>query len=834
MWQATGVRAHLYGFPLDVRVGVRLLAKHKWLTVVGTVAVAFAIAIGVSAFEFFTQMVWPKLPLEAGDRIVGIVMADVARGYDTRPTLHDFTAWHDGLKSVRDLAAFRTLDLNLVVGNGAAEPVRIAEISAAAFRVTRVQAALGRPLVAADERPGAPPVVVIGYDVWQTRFGLDPAVLGSEVRIGNVHYTIVGVMPSGFRFPFAHSFWVPLRLDALSYDRGRSPGIQVVGRLAPGAALETARSELAILGAIAAAEFPDTHKSLKPRVVPYIESVSDRKPGLTLGLTSINLLVVSLVCLICGNVALLMFARAATRENEIVVRTALGASRGRITGQFFVEALVLAAVAAVVGLTAARVGWGWVFDVVTRDVMGDGVRPVPFWLHRSLSRSAVAYAVLLTLGAAGIVGCLPARKLTRDLATRLRQAGPGGGLRFGRTWTVLIVMQVTFMAIVPVFLLIMQGESRESRTMAAGVETEQYLSAALSFDETMAERVSHDTLVARLGAMYRELERRLEAEPGVSAVTFAERLPLMDHPTRRIDVDEGGAAKVDEKYGYRRVASARVALDFFDAFGASILWGRGFDSGDLQPGAHTVIVNQSFVQLVLGGRNPIGRRLRYTSDDQFVGSRASREPWYEIVGVVRDMGMAKPSDPKKAGVYHPSATGTSFPLSMAIRASGDPLLLIPRVRAIATQVDPTIQLHHIGPLDQASGPDLRLARLVFWMITGLTFVTLLLSLVGIHAVFSFITTQRTREIGIRVALGGRPRDVAAAVFRRPAMQIGLGMAVGLSIALALVGRAGDAFPTFAAFVAMYGSLISAMAALAIAAPVRRALHVPPAEALRAE
>ena len=822
--------APLRGLSLDVRIALRLLVKHIGLTVVGTVAMAFAICVGMLAFEFFTQVVRPTLPLEDGDRIVGIVMHDAAAGSDTTPSLHDFSAWRDTLESVEDLAAFRTRELNVIVGSDSAEPVDVAEISAAAFRVTRLQPLLGRPITDADEAPSAPWVVVIGHDAWRARFDSDPDVIGRTLRLGNVHHTIVGVMPEGVRFPVAHSFWVPFRLDASMYEQRQSPRVRVLGRLAAGATLDSAQSELSVLGATAAAAYPDTHAHVTPRILPYVHSVFGAfSQPFTLGLTSVNLLAVSLVVLICGNVALLMFARAATRENEILVRTALGASRGRIMGQLFVEALVLAGVAAVVALTTAQFGWKLVFDVATAQAFEPGA--VPFWLNSSLSPSTVLYAVLLTLAAAAIAGLLPGLKVTRGIGTRLRQAGPGGGgLRFGGMWTALIVTQVAVMAIVPLFLFIIQGESANALSWTnTGFPGEQYLSATLAMDRDRLPGASRDTLTARFAAAAQELERRLEAEPDVTGVTLADRLPLMDHSTRRIDVDEGSAAPLNEHFNYRRVSSARVALDFFDVVDAPIISGRAFHSGDLRPGAQTVIVNQSFARLVLGDSNPVGRRLRYTDAEGQDGARSAGEPWHQIVGVVADVGIPPETrDPTAARIYHPQRPGGSYPVRIAVHLRGDPLIFASRMRSIATDVDPTLQLHDIVRLDQVAAADLRVYRLLFWMTAILMAVVVLLSLTGIYALFSFIASQRTREMGIRVALGGQPRHVAIAMFRSPMTQIGLGILVGLFLAIGISGGNG------VGLVLMYGCVILAISSLATLGPVRRALRIQPTEALRAE
>jgi predicted permease len=821
--------APVRGLSLDVRLGLRLLVKHIGLTVVGTVAMAFAIWSGIVAFEFYTQIMHPRLPLESGARIVAIVMVDTASGGERAPTLHDFVAWRDALTSVPDLAAYRDRNWNVIVGTAVPEPVAVAEISAATFRIVQERPVLGRPLVEADEKPGAPWVVLIGHDVWQSRFASDPNIIGRELRLGNVPHTIVGVMPQGFRFPLAHGFWVPLRLNPVDYPRQQSPVVRVFGRLSPGATLEAAQPELTVLGATAAAAFPDTHQHLKPRIVPYIDSIfrgfsADSATEVFGG----NLLSVLLVFLVCGNVALLMFARAATRENEILVRTALGAGRGRIMGQLFVEALVLAMVAALVAVTFAQLAWHSLFAMVTENMFENRV---PFWMHASVSPRTLVYAALLTLVAAAIAGLLPGLKVTRGIGTRLRQSGPGGGgLRFGGIWTVLIVMQVAVMAIVPTPVIAIYGDTvKGARAANAGLVPEQYLAVTMAMDREEVPRAAGSTFTGRFAAATQELERRLEAEPGVTGVTVASVLPLMDHPSRTIDIDEESAARGERNSSQRQVSSAWVALDFFDVLDTPILSGRAFHSGDLQPGARTVIVNQSFAQVVLGGNNPIGRRLRYSDLTQQNAAKSAHQPWHQVVGVVRDLGVdPEGRDSRRARIYHPLVPGGSYPVRMAVHTMGDPLLFAPRLRSIARDVEPTLQISEIARFDQVAAAGARTPTLLFWFFLALAFVVVLLSLTGIYSVLSFTASQRTREVGIRVALGGRPRHVFVVLFRGPMTQIVLGILIGLVIADRL--SEGE----MVRVIAVYGCVVVAVSALATLGPVRRALRIQPIDALRAE
>jgi len=819
----------LRGLSLDVRLALRLLVKHIGLTVVGTVAMAFAIWSGIVAFEFYTQFMRPSLPLDGGARIVGIVMVDTATLGERSPTLHDFVAWREALKSVQDLAAYRDRNWNLIVGDAAPEPVAVAEVTAATFRVVRERPVLGRPLIEADEEVDAPWVVVIGYDVWQSRFASDPNVIGRELRLGNVPHTIVGVMPEGFRFPVAHGFWVPLRLDSLNDPRQRSPFLRVFARLAPDATLETAQPELTVLGARAAAAFPDTHEHLEPRIVPYIDSIfgsfsADSTTEVFMG----NLLSVLLVFLVCGNVALLMFARAATREKEILVRTALGAGRARVIGQLFVEALVLAMVAAVVAIGCAQVTWHSLFAMVMENVFDNRI---PFWLHSSLSPRTLLYAALLTFMAAALAGFLPGLKVTRGLGTRLRQSGPGGGdLRFGGIWTVLIVMQVAVMAIVPTPVIAIHGDmAKWARAANAGLIPEQYLAATIAMDPDKVPGATGAAFSPRFTAATQELERRLEAEPGVAGVTVASVLPLMAHQLRHIDIDDGGTAPMDRTSTSRRVSSASVALDFFDVLDTPILFGRAFNSGDLLPGARTVIVNQSFARIVLGGTDPIGRRLRYSDVTPQDAANAASQPWYQVVGVVGDFGIApEEKDPRRPRIYHPLVPGGSDPVRMAVHTRGDALLFASRLRSIARDVEPMLQISEIARFDQVAAAGARTMTLLFWSFLALAVVVVLLSLTGIYTVLSFAASQRTREVGIRVALGGRRRHVIAVLFRRPLIQVALGIVIGL------IGAVWVSEGQMMRVIALYGCVVVAISALATLGPVRRALRIEPLDALRAE
>lgn len=831
--------AWLTGTSLDFRLGARMLVKYPGLTVVGTLAITFAICVGVGTFEFLSQVVYPSLPLEDGDRVVGIRSWDAASSEMEPSGLHDFVVWREELRSVEELGAHRTVERNLITGDGRGEPVEVAEISASGFQVTRVPALLGRTLVAADEEGNAPPVVVLGHEVWQRRFAADPGVVGRVVRLGRQRATVVGVMPEGFGFPVAQKLWVPLRLDPLEYKRGEEPRVEVFGRLAPGASLKEAQAELAALGQRTAADFPETHRHLRPRVMPYPKTVVDPGPWLSLGILSINGFIVVLLVLVCGNVALLMFARAATREAEIAVRSALGASRRRIVAQMFAEALVLAAAGGALGLAAAGYLLRWGMHVLEADIL-NGER-LPFWFHGTLSPASVIYAVLLTLLAAGIAGVMPALKMTREgLEGRLRQIGArGGGPRFGGVWTAVIVAQVAVTVIFPILTHEIQREVREVQRYQDGLAAEHYLSTRLRMEReawTASGDTSRAALLAHLRATQQELERRLLEDPAVEGVTFASNVPRARHGWNQIEMDGGAVVPLDTARRHL-VARALIAPDYFEVLGTRVLSGRGFHAGDVETGARVVIANRSFVEQVLGGRNAVGRRVRYVARNGEGALAPDAEPWYEIVGVAPDLGMNF-GTPSGAGLYHPLTSDAVSSAFLLARVRGEPEAFRPTLQRLAAAVDPTLQLHQIRPLDEMDAAELEFLDFSRWLTGLLTGVVLILSWAGIYAVTSFTVSRRTREIGIRVALGGRAHHVVLSILRRPLAQVTLGITLAMAVFLALrIGLSDPGKQLSAREIAIllgYAAVMVGVCLLACMIPARRALSVEPTEALRAE
>jgi predicted permease len=836
----------LAGWPMDLKLGGRMLVKYPGLTIVGGVAMAFAICVGTVIFQMLSLFVYPSLPLPQGDRLVRIRNWDVAANRAEPRALHDLHVWRSTLQSVTELGAWRDAARNLIVTEGDPHSVQVAEITPSAFRVADGTPLMGRVLTEADERPDAPSVAVIGYDVWRTRFGSDPAVLGRSVQLGTEHVAVVGVMREGFEFPIAHDVWTPLRIVNDAHAPRSGPAISVFGLLAPGATLDMAQAEVTAAGQRLASEQPATHAHLQPHVTPYTELGGNPADKDEIGImASIYFFAVMLLVLICSNVALLLFARAATRESELTMRTALGASRGRIVAQMFAEALVLGGVAAIAGLAAAHIAlntWGLPF-------LEANLGRVPFWYDVSLSTATVLFAVGLTVLGSAIAGVIPALKITRGMGSRLKQATPGaGGLQFGGIWTVVIVVQVGVTVAFPALVYQEQWQLRHIQTFDAGFPTEEYLAARIQLDappftgeNTEAMREAYRGAFA---ARLEQLRQRVAAAPGVAGVTFVNRLPRDTRPQSYIELPEDATRKGqvggpgDPETPLPEATVARIDPSYFDALDTGVLAGRPFTAADLAPGANVAIVDQGFVDQVLQGRNPIGQQVRFASDRS--NPAKAPNPWMEIVGVVKELGMGAPTRRgRAAGLYLPARPERLDQVYMMVHLRADPLTFAPKLREIAIAVDHTLRLSEVQRVDQVTGVLIWILWLWLRVTLVMTAVALVLSLSGIYAVLSFVVARRTREIGIRVALGAGRWRVISAIFRRPLLQVGLGVVAGNAL-LALAGNVEMEMPGYTgelsigqlAILAAYGVVMLGVCLLACIVPTRRALSVEPTIALR--
>jgi predicted permease len=820
----------------DYRLGLRMLLKYPGLTLAGGLALAIAIGIGAVWHEVIGQVFAPTIPLPEGDRLVTIDTRNTLTNEREPRVLRDFLEWRRGLHTIEGLGAYRTHTQNLVVGNTPPEPIQVAQLTAAAFGAARVSPLLGRALVDSDETIGGPGVVLLGYDLWQRSLGGRDDVLGLVVKLGDMPAAVIGVMPKGFGYPVNQEAWTPLPLRG-SYDALEGEAIVVVGRLASGVSRQQADAEVRLFGERTAAALPATHAHLRPRVVRLGEA-ADRLDIAQLALRNLPaLLVLGIACLSVGT---LIYARTATREGEISIRSALGASRARIMSQLFVEALVLAAAAATVGLIAADRTLAWGIESAHRSIGG-----APFWMTPGLTFSTILYAAFLALVCAAMLSVLPALKVTRArLQPHLANLGSGGAtLRFGRVWTAAMIVQVALTALGIPGALESVNQTRRKVQARAQFPSRDYLAARVDVGRPL-DGETPTAFQARRAQAFEALASRVAQEPGVVAVTFSDQ-PVGAGITRITEVETSPGGGPAFTGGFR---TAAVDPGFFETFDRPIVAGRAFHLADTSSATPTFIVNEAFARAFshgTGGGSPVGARLRLAApaggDDVAEAARHGPwQPWGEIVGVVRDFGL-DPDDEGNEGahVFSASPRGAASSQVMSVRTRDNPATLAARLPLVAAALDARWLVQDSQPMAEwiRERDEFLIATVVAQV--AVTFLVLFLSALGIFSLMSISVSRRTREIGLRTALGATPRQMLTRILSRAVMLVGSGIAAGGALLLFFLaigggpsGRAGEDIALFTGHFAATAAVMLAACLLACIGPARRAINISPIDALR--
>ena len=833
---------------LDVKLGLRMVRKHP----VMTLASVFALSVGIPASMIpghVANVQESPLPEDPEHRIRSLRYWNEATQQAASPTFFELERWSEELSTFATMGAFRVADFNVAIGGGGAAAATGAEVTSSVFDMLGAVPLHGRTLDSQDELPGSTDVVVVGHDLWQARLGGDPAAVGSTVRVAGVPRTVVGIMPEGFFFPSRQQLWLPLT-ESLLVEPAQGRELQVLGRLAAGASPEEASEEVAASGRRLAEAFPESNERMAAQVVPFSVSELRLPRGGWKAMNDhrvLSVLAIILLGVACTNVAMLVFARTATRFRELAIRTSLGASRRRIVAQMFVESLVLALGAAGLGLLALQ----WLaVRLETMLLAAASIRFPPYWMDFGLTWQVIVGALLVAVLSATLAGVLPALKVTGTRVQESIQKAQAGrsGIRFGGVTGALIVADVAIAVAVVGLAVGMAGQLRETLHAEdrVGIAAEEYL--ALELAVPYEENVSGDgellseEFVARVAQTQQALVERLEADPRVRSVAIADALPRQDHRHRRTAIEgETTWLTVEGRPGAIApplLPVAQVDVGYFEALGQSILAGRGFGQADLAEGVSTAIVNTSFVERRMGGRNPIGQRIRF-----WIGTSAGGEfedRWYEVVGVVGPLGMNVAMPEQDAGVYLPAAPGEIHPLRLAVHLAVEPESFIPTARGILSDVDASAVLEPPRPLDRV------VQSMWYFYIGSVIALAIVLGILvtlaasGIYAIMSFAVSERTREIGIRSALGERKSTVALRVGRRSLVQIALGAVLGMPLAMSLYRLTqlgySQRVATFGfgmAFAAAVGVAI-VIGTLACLSPTRRALSIQPTEALKGE
>ena len=823
-------RRRIAGWWGDLRLAVRLAGRNLWLTGVAVCSLGAAMALVIVGFS----LVWPQylapLPFEEPSRIVAVRDVD-RRTADDAPALAGvLDEWQRRQTSFDHLAAYTSARWEIEDDEGGTRSFRVAAVTASAFDVARVPPTMGRVLEAEDESPGAPPVIVVGQRAWRALLDGSLDAIGRTLEVEGVARVVVGVMPEGYRWPISEDLWIPLDLAAAAVD-DQPAGLRVFGRLAPGVAAEQAAAELdSIRRGLALAnpsiEELETRTTL---VVPYVRGVTE--PGSEKAYLVMFVFFVLVLLVACASVSNLLLARASARTAEIAVRSALGASRLRLVGQLFGEALVLAGGGALIGLAFAHAGLTWFDGFVRLDMR-------PFWIEFEVSPAAVAFAAVAALLAAAVAGIAPAVRATGRTGPQALEGGRArtSSLRFGRLSGALTVVEVAL----SVAFLSGAALAAKSFIETGRTEHDDHAGSVLTASLRMSDQLSYRSrdgeleLVVPEGAIakeqwpaYQEQVRLATTElPGARAAALATSLPGDQHPRARVEIEgrdiPSGATAI-------RVFSSAITPDLFEVLDATLLAGRNFDARDTAGSEPVAIVNRSFVRDVLAGSDPIGRRFRP------VGAEDGTS-WLRIVGVAPDLGMNPGNRERQAGYYTPLAQGSFNTVQLALRTDGDPLLLSRSVREATRSIDPRIDVGDVATLAQLGVQFLVVYQMMALIFAGVGAMGLLLSVAGLYAVMAFSVTQRTREIGLRVALGATPLGVMRVVLGRGLRQVGIGLVLG-SIAGVGVLELLSVFPI--GFASGGAGLLVAVALVLLAAgvtacllPASRSLRLHPVDALR--
>lgn len=819
---------------LDLKVGVRLLRKHPVLNLAAIFALAVGIPVGLAPSHLARSLEAP-LPGDTGNRVRAIRYWDplpsaVAPTWDA-----DFATWAPALKGFSSLGALRTSSYNVAPADGRGTPAAGAQVTEAVFPMLGAKPLIGRHFTADDFAAGAPDVVIIGHALWTSRFGSDPAILGRPIRVGRTPHVVVGVMPEGFGFPANEVLWLPFRITP-SVGSGERTRVHVIGQLADGVTAQQATAELTALGRSlpttgASAVEVAAHARVRAEVVPFGLLYMNLPAG---GLAALpefryaQAMMFALLLVACGNVAMLVFARTATRLQELAIRTSLGASRGRIVSQIFLETLVLALVAAGLGV----LGINWALGHVNVAAIA-GAPALPYWLSLKVTGATAISALAFAAISATVAGVIPAVVITgRAIARNIRGHAR---FRFGRLTGALIVadIAVSVAAVGMAFAVSRHATDLQVARRATGIPADEYLAVEFRLPEatnTPDGGAPSDATRLQLASAQRELILALEREPGVRRATIADALPRMEHRSRPYEVESIARAS-DTPPRWTRVA--RVDVGYFAALGTPLLSGRDFLTSDAEGDARVAIVNTAFVERTLEGRDAIGQRVRFPTATDSAG------PWHVVVGVVGPLGVHMVNAERGEAVYLPAAPGTINPMQVAVHTAGPPASFIPRVRELALATNPDLVMGRAEVLSEVRQGDWYLVMGIAAGLVALVGVLIALATSGLYAMLSLSVAERTREIGIRAALGASRRALVTTILKRSLVQVGLGAAVGLPLAARFVFELAETPGQGAALSAGVGLSLAAGIVVFVClgsclVPTRRILAIQASEAMRAE
>ncbi|MCP3100483.1 ABC transporter permease [Myxococcus sp. K15C18031901] len=792
----------------DFRLALRLLLRERVFTVMVVTTLALAVGATTAVFSIIYQVLLQPLPYPEPDQLVRVWQQEPGRDR-TMVSWPALAAWRERTHTFSGLEGMGFADLTLT-GEGTAERLHTARATAGLFNLLGVRPILGHAWETDAEVPGRDGVIVLSHELWLRRFGGDSALLGRALTLDGQPHTVVGVLPPGFQFAPGVEIWKPLARKPTEEHDNKVRILRVVGRMRPGLTYDKTLADLQRVSAELAQDFPGENFGVS--VAPWHEQLVEGARTRLLLLAG----VVALVLLVaCANVANLLLARATTREREVSIRVALGANRWQLARQFLVESAVLAFAGAATGLMLAL--WGM---KMMRTLVPEGLLPEQLRLEPHV----LTIAAGLSLTTCFLSGLIPAiRAAHNDGRMAL------GGLRGGRGATggrgalraALVVAQVALSLVPLVGAGLMLRTLHALQAVPLGFQpqgvtvAEMFLSGATYQDDASRRRVLSELLT------------RVRALPGVDAAGLTSAVPLSGRNAFTPVVLWGES--VDARSARTPVNFRAVSADYFASVGMSLRDGRAFGPEDVEGAPPVLIVNEAFAKRYFPGRSAVGQQVRLDFDEQ---------PFREIVGVVGDIHHGSLTEAPATEVYMPVEQFLLPRMYLAVRARSGTAALAPGLREQLSAVDPALPLVQVRPLAEVVQQSYGWTEVMGSLFTALAMLGLTLAAVGLYGVLAYSVSQRTRELGIRVALGATDAQVVGLVMGQGMRLAGLGVVAGL-VGAALFARSLGGMlygvQTFdpVTFVTV-PTLLGVVTLLASWVPVRRALRIPPDEALRAE
>jgi putative ABC transport system permease protein len=798
----------------DLKYSVRTLLSSPGFTATAILCLAMGIGLNGAIFSVVDGILLQPFPYRDPDRIV-VVEPTLKREIGYAFSWLDYRDYREQSRSFETMEAFT--GRTLTITDGASEPARYigAPVSSGLFTLLGTPPALGRDFQPADDRANAEPVVILSDELWRLRYHSDPAIIGRGISINSVPHTVIGVMPPGFMFPSVHRLWVPLARYYEATPRD-ARSLDVFARLKPGVTREQASADLQAIGARLAAAYPRENENWSADARPLKEwMIPD---DVQLALLSMMGAVTLVLLIACSNVANLLLARASIRHREISIRTALGAGRRRIIRQLLIEAVILGLLSAPFGVALA-----WVF----LQLLDSGIPPdsIPYFIHWELDARSIGYTMAVSLLTGLVFGLAPALQATRsNLQDSLKEGARGstGGRRaWLRNGLVVAEVSMSLVLLIGASLFIrsfLNLQNADVGFATAPLMTMRFYLPGAGYDEAMPKR-----------QRVQDILRRVQGVPSVQSAFASNFVPLGG--------GGGGGSAIVEGKSYPRGEEPRISFigttpQFRQTLNVPLVSGRDFTETEESTRTAVAVVNQTMAKQLWPNQDPVGTRFRLAAGDV--------QDWFTVIGVVADFrhGQGTSTRPVFPSAYVPYAFQPTLNTGLTIRVNGDPGPVVSAVREQIRQSDPSLPVFEVWRMEELRQRSFWRYRIFGWMFSSFGAAALLLASIGVYGVLSYSVSQRTQEIGVRVALGAARRDVLRMIvgqgLRLAAIGIGVGLigAAGVTqLITSLLYNVGAYDPATFTIVSLFLALVAVLASYI---PARRAMAVDPIIALRNE